>query len=326
MTTGIGRFARRVAQGAPAVLFLLLLAAGEALAQKSTPFGISRPEQSITGPASPFLAWILSETARYYQLLVDALKESKQNGTASLALITLSFGYGVFHAAGPGHGKAVISSYLFANDEAVKRGIALSCAFALVQALSAIAMVSVLAAILNVTAQTMDASTLMLERLSNFMVMAVGAWLFWRKGRALWGLIAARFGLPGASIHVHDANCGHLALPTDSDTAKRNNMRAILAAGLRPCTGAIIVLVFAWRQGIYGSGIIATFAMGLGTAVTIAAIATVAVMAKSLAVRFAAPQSFAAAITVRTLEMGLAFMVFALGLILLAGVINLPSA
>lgn len=325
MTPKAGRWARRIARAAPAVLILLLVIGGEALAQKSTPFGISRPEQSITGPAHPFLAWILAETARYYQLLVEALKESKQNGTASLALITLSFGYGVFHAAGPGHGKAVISSYLFANDEAVKRGLVLSGAFALVQALSAIALVAVLAAALNVTAQTMDASTLMLERLSNFMVMAVGAWLLWRKGRALWGLIAARFGLPGASFHVHDVNCGHLALPTDSDSAKRNNMRAILAAGLRPCTGAIIVLVFAWRQGIFGAGILATFAMGLGTALTIAAIATVAVMAKSLAVRLAAPQSFGAAIAVRTLETGLAFLVFALGLILLAGVIDLPG-
>ncbi|WP_448954638.1 nickel/cobalt transporter [Labrys neptuniae] len=321
-----GCFAKRAMAAAPLVLAMLVLAAGQALAQKSTPFGISRPEQSITGPAHPFLVWILSETARYYQLLVEALKESKQNGSASLALIALSFGYGVFHAAGPGHGKAVISSYLFANDEAVKRGLLLSCAFALVQALSAIAMVSVLAAALNVTAQTMDASTLMLERLSNAMVMAVGAWLFWRKGRALWGLIAARFGLPGASIHVHDANCGHLALPTDGETARRNNIRAILAAGLRPCTGAIIVLVFAWRQGIYGAGILSTFAMGVGTALTIAAIATVAVLAKGVAVRLAAPQSFAAAIAVRTLETGLAFMVFALGLILLAGVINLPSA
>ena len=324
MTARAG-LARWASIALPCLVLFIVLGLGHALAQKSTPFGVSRPEESLAGPPNVFLAWLLSKTAEYYQLLIEALKQSKQNGMATWGLIALSLFYGVFHAAGPGHGKAVISSYLFANTEALRKGITLSFAFALVQALSAIAMVTILAAALNATAHTMDNSTLMLERLSNFMVMAVGAWLLWRKGAALWGLIASRFGLPGADVHVHSADCGHLALPTDSQGAKRNNVRAILVAGLRPCTGALIVLVFAWRQGIYGSGIAATFAMAFGTACTIGLIASIAVMAKGLAVRLAAPESFGAAVTVRTLETGLAFMVFSLGFVLLAGVLTIPG-
>ncbi|CAM5763695.1 nickel/cobalt efflux system [Labrys miyagiensis] len=307
----------------------LLLAAGQAWAQRASPFGVTQPEPSL--PAflndNPFFVWLYFQTAQFNREINQLVVAAKQNGTLGWGLVTASFIYGVFHAAGPGHGKAVISSYLFANEEAVKRGILLSGAFALAQAVSAVVIVTVLAGLLNATSATMDNTTLALERLSNAMVMAVGAWLLWRKGRALWGLIADRYGLPGASVHTHDENCGHLALPTDTPLARRNNIRAILLAGLRPCTGALVVLVLTWKLGIYGVGVVSTFVMGLGTAFTIAIIATVAVTAKSLAVRMAAPQSFGAAVAVRTLEASLALLVFALGLalLLLSTLITMPG-
>ena len=55
---------------------------------------------------------------------------------------------------------------------------------------------------------------------------------------------------------------------------------AIFAVGLRPCSGAILVLVFALAQGLFWAGIAATFVMGLGTAITVATIAVVAVSAE----------------------------------------------
>jgi len=153
-----------------------------------------------------------------------------------------------------------------------------------------------------------------------------GAWLLWRKGRALWGLVAARFGWPGALVHQHGLDCGHIPLPVEEVNAtRRNGLGTILAAGFRPCTGAIFVLVFALRQDIYSAGILATFAMALGTAVTVAAIATIAVTAKSLAVRLAAPESFAAVLALRLAEAGLAALVLVLGLVLLTGVVGLPG-
>ncbi len=69
--------------------------------------------------------------------------------------MAISFAYGIFHAAGPGHGKAVISSYLVANEETARRGIVLSFASALLQALVAVAIVGVFAWLLNATAKTM---------------------------------------------------------------------------------------------------------------------------------------------------------------------------
>src|SRR5438105_11656505 len=125
-------------------------------------------------------------------------------------LIGLSLAYGVFHAAGPGHGKAVISAYLFASGETLKKGILLSFAAALVQALSAIVLVTVLAMVLGATARAMDDMALTLERASYALMVAVGLWLLWRKGRGVWGVLAPRLGWAGGGgANVHDADCGH---------------------------------------------------------------------------------------------------------------------
>ena len=89
--------------------------------------------------------------------------------------------------------------------------------------------------------------------------------------------------------HVHDEHCGHSHGPTPSELAGpggwRRGFGAIFAVGIRPCSGAILVLVFALAQGLFWAGIAATFVMGLGTAITVAAIAVIAVSAKDLAQR-----------------------------------------
>ena len=307
------------------VLLVLIGLTGAALAGTQTPFGVGRPDAMPSGPPGAFTLWLAAQASQFYQAISAAVRASKQNGTANITLIGLAFAYGIFHAAGPGHGKAVISSYLFATDDTLRRGVALSFAFAAMQAISAVAIVTVFAAILGRTAASLDTAALSLERLSNGAIALFGAWLLWRKGRALWGLIAARYGWRGAIVHAHGPDCGHIPLPVEElNATRRNGLGTILAAGSRPCTGAIFVLVFALRQDIYSAGIVATFAMALGTAVTVAAIATIAVTAKSLAVRLAAPESFAAVLTLRLAEASLAALVLVLGLALLTGALDLP--
>src|SRR5260370_31397895 len=86
---------------------------------------------------------------------------------------------------------------------------------------------------------------------------------------------------------VHDEHCGHSHSPVPSELAGpggwRRGFGTIFAVGLRPCSGAILVLVFALAQGMFWAGIAATFVMGLGTAITVATIAVLAVSAKDLA-------------------------------------------
>jgi nickel/cobalt transporter (NicO) family protein len=70
--------------------------------------------------------WVLAKQALFYRSLAGMIRTAKSDGSALWALIGISFLYGIFHAAGPGHGKAVIASYLFANEETWRRGITLS--------------------------------------------------------------------------------------------------------------------------------------------------------------------------------------------------------
>jgi ABC-type nickel/cobalt efflux system permease component RcnA len=125
--------------------------------------------------------------------------------------------------------------------------------------------------------------------------------------------------------HVNDEHCGHSHGPEPAQLAGpggwRRGFGAVLIVGIRPCSGAILVLVFALAQGMFWAGIAATFVMGLGTAITVAAIAIVAVSAKGLARRIGAGREGGGALLVRGVEFGAAGLVLLFGVGLLLGYI-----
>ena len=110
------------------------------------------------------------------------IRAAKSDGSAVWTLLAISFAYGIFHAAGPGHGKAVISSYLVANQETARRGIVLSFASAMLQALVAVLIVGICAWLLNATAKTMCGAEKAIEIASYALIAAFGARLVWTKG------------------------------------------------------------------------------------------------------------------------------------------------
>ncbi|MCC6947862.1 MAG: nickel/cobalt transporter [Bradyrhizobiaceae bacterium] len=300
---------------------------------QGAPFG-AKP---AAAPPSGFAGWILAEQAKFFRALSAAIREAKADGRAAYGLFWLSFLYGVFHAAGPGHGKAVISAYLVADGATIPRGIALSAAAALVQALSAIALVGVAALALGATARAMGETVRWLEIGAYTLIVAFGLLLAWRKGRALVAAFTAwRTGKPAHeethqhhdhhAHHAHDhdhEHCGHAHGPELEDLKGRGwlkrGLAAVLAVGIRPCSGAILVLAFALSQGIFLVGVASTFAMAAGTAITVAVIAILAVVTKNFAARLAAGGSGAGMITVRGLEFAAALAVIAVGVLLFTG-------
>src|SRR5579885_2505422 len=263
-------------------------------------------------PASGVTGWIFAQQAAFYRSMSQAVMAAKANGTAEFGLAWLAFLYGIFHAAGPGHGKAVISSYLIADGATVTRGIVLSAAAALAQAFTAIAIVGIAAAILGATAKAMGSTVRWLEIAAYAGIIAFGLILAWRKGRAL---LAA---LRGRSQHEH----AHGPEPSELKGKGwlRRGLAAVLAVGLRPCSGAIFILVFALSQGIFAVGVIATFAMAAGTAITVAAIALIAVLGKGLAVRILKTSgSGQLGVAVLGIEVAAAILISAFGVLLLTG-------
>jgi nickel/cobalt transporter (NicO) family protein len=173
-----------VAVLAAAVIGLLLVAGvlDAALAQ-AVPFGTPRT-QGPTVPVGGVLGWIFAKQAEFYRQFSALIRAAKSDGSATWSLFGLSFFYGIFHAAGPGHGKAVISSYIVANEETWTRGVVLSFASALLQALVAVALVGVAAALLNATAATMGRAVNAIEIVSYSLIILIGVRLLWVKGCA----------------------------------------------------------------------------------------------------------------------------------------------
>ena len=169
------------------LLLLLLVIVEAAMAQ---PFGLNRgaPPSEVGG----FAGWILAKQAEFYRMLSGLIRAAKADGSAAYTLLGVSFLYGVFHAAGPGHGKAVISSYLVANNETWRRGIVLSFASAILQALTAIAVVGVAAALLGATAKAMGNTVRVIEIVSYALILLIGLRLLWVKGRAFLQALGSR--------------------------------------------------------------------------------------------------------------------------------------
>jgi ABC-type nickel/cobalt efflux system permease component RcnA len=320
------------------VCVLLALGAIDAALAQTNPFGGGGPPAAA--PAAGFMGWIFAKQAEFYRMLSSSLRAAKTDGSAVAGLFGISFLYGIFHAAGPGHGKAVISSYLVANDETWRRGIVLSFASALMQALVAIALVGIAAVILGVTSQKICGANYVIEIASYAIIAAVGARLLWLKGHAFAQAWRGRedhhahheghdhhhhdhHDHHDHDDHVHDASCGHAHGPEPKELAGpggwRRGLSAVLAVGIRPCSGAIIVLVFALAQGLFWAGVGATLVMGLGTAITVAAIATVAVGARAFAGRIARTRSGWGTTALLGVETGAAALILAFGLLLLAG-------
>jgi nickel/cobalt exporter len=325
-----------LAQCALLVLAVLLVfgAVDIALAQ---PFGMTRPQAppefgGLTG-------WILAKQAEFYRMMSGTIRAAKADGSAAWTLMGISFLYGVFHAAGPGHGKAVISSYLVANDETWRRGIVLSFASAILQAVTAIALVGIAAVLLGATAKVMGDTVRVIEIVSYALIILIGLRLFWVKGRAFLALLRPHAHEHQHHDHGHDhghahhdhqhdhaeeaSAWGHAHAPEPQELGGRHWLRrglaAIVAVGLRPCSGAIIVLVFSLAQGLFWIGVASTFVMGLGTAITVATIATIAVGARGLAGRLAKAKPGAGMILVRGMETAAALVIVAFGVLLLTG-------
>jgi nickel/cobalt exporter len=461
--------------GAAVAAMVLAIGAVDAVLAQS-PFGVGAPKSApATQYSGGLIGWIMQKQAEYYKGLSAAVRGIKTEWAALWVLLGLSFGYGIFHAAGPGHGKAVISSYVVANRETWWRGVVLSFVSAMVQAAVAVAIVGILNVLLNATAATMRRTTDIVEVASYAFIMAIGArlfcvkglafiaailgraptamekavaslieglfyvaiiefvvaslitllkpsmlvtalayqivgaavlWLLWTAGRNVYQLWKARAANPSVVAgalaphaqpahahaghahaghahahhdhvhdhahhdharqahadhghsdhahahhrhdhgshardhhhdhshhdHVHGPDCdhhdhasawGHAHAPEPSELAGpggwRRGLSATVAVGLRPCSGAILVLVLAASQGLFWAGALATFVMGLGTAITVAAIAVLSVIATNRAERFAAARSGWGMVFMRGIEVAAAFVITAFGGLLLLG-------
>lgn len=260
-------------------------------------------------PGVPFggdaLAWVIEQQREFHRELTGLLASLKDEhrSTVVFGLLGSSFAYGVFHAAGPGHGKAVLTAYLFSNGASVRRGLGLATAASFLQGVVALALVYGLVVLGGLLPRDSQAAAAWAERISFALVALVGAYLLLR---SVTSLRRRLYAAPGDGPHEHGhthththahahahthAHCGHDHFPSPEMAERATDLRAacglVLSIGLRPCSGAIIVLVFAQALGLAWAGVGAVVAMSAGTALAVAALALLAVGARGFALSIA---------------------------------------
>lgn len=251
-------------------------------------------------------SYIYAQQQAFHRSLADAIRALQDGGIAAAwGLVFISFMYGVFHAAGPGHGKALIGTYMLSHSSVLKKGITLSFAASFVQGLTAIALVFGATWVLGLSSRNAQSAVPILEWISFaligvigivLMVRAIKAYVSYRRQAAL------SHGHPHGHDHHHDhedghscTTCGHAHGPSPEQLSKVQSFRdaasLILSIGIRPCSGSVLVLVFANMVGLSLAGIAAVLAISLGTAITVSALALSAVYFRRGALYLARQQS-----------------------------------
>ncbi|MBJ7578899.1 DUF1007 family protein [Devosia sp. MC532] len=324
----------------------------------TVPFAGPPAEVGLNLPRTGFFGWLQNTQRDFYGAMTAALDSMRTDWTAFWVLGGLSFLYGVFHAAGPGHGKVVISSYMLANEQQLRQGILLSTISALMQAVVAIGFVLVLAGILNFTSTALSDAAHWVGVVSYGLVALLGLWLLARKVFG-WGHHHHHHGAahePRPKIrwddasdahhhehahdhghahghghhdhghshdhhhdhdHSHSEHMHHAVGPQKLNASWTEKLSVVLAVGLRPCSGALVVMVFALSQGLLAAGIFSVLLMAAGTAITVSTLAALAVTAKSFAGKIGGADSRLAVALLWWAELLGAVFVLVFGILLL---------
>ena len=261
----------------------------------------------LTGALDGLARWLAVAQRGAQDQLAGAIRALRAGEAGALgAFWAICFGYGVLHAAGPGHGKLIIGGYGVARQVPVGRLAGLALASSLAQAAVAVGLVYAAVALLGLTRQAVEgAADRWMAPASHAMIAGLGLWLVWRGVRGLRRANKATTAKVGHDTHghghgddthrhdhhhghhdhdAHCATCGHAHGPTLEEVSRLTGWRdaVALVAGiaLRPCTGALFVLILTWQLGIAAAGIVGAFVMGLGTALVTVAVAGLAVWAR----------------------------------------------
>ena len=251
------------------------------------------------GGLEPVARWAMEGQRTAQNAMAGALRSLRAGEAGALAaLMGLAFGYGVLHAAGPGHGKLLIGGYGAASAVRLGPLAGIALAGSLGQATTAVVLVHGGVALLGWSRErVLGLSEGVLAQVSLVAIGLIGVWLAFRGVRGLVRLaqpvpvLAGHGHGHGDGHHHHGADCGHRHGPTAEEISGlrgwRDAVALVGAIAIRPCTGALFLLILTWRMGISAAGIAGVYVMALGTAVVTVGVAVLAVLARDGALHWA---------------------------------------
>lgn len=230
-----------------------------------------------------------------HQQMTQLLQQVKTApGQAGGLLVLFSLAYGVLHALGPGHGKVVIATFLATHPARLNITLRLTLLASLLQGSVAIVLVTLMLVVLQTSSRQLHFSSYWLEKGSYLLVIGLGIWIGVRALKTLRGQLRPRSPMKIRALrahHQHDAHCGcgHAHLPDAQQVAGavsvKTQLLLVASMGLRPCSGAIMMLLFSRVIGVYLWGVVSAAVMALGTALTISTIGLLVQRSRALAQR-----------------------------------------
>ncbi|MDX1737474.1 MAG: nickel/cobalt transporter [Alphaproteobacteria bacterium] len=248
---------------------------------------------------SDLMSYIRESQQSFHRQLADAIRAVQEGGIIAVwTLISLSFLYGVFHAAGPGHGKAIIGTYMASQESLARKGIYLSFASAFMQGAVAIVLIQAVTWIFDISRREAQGLNQYLELLSFLLIAAIGVFLIYRAYKSYILLNRTSIHDHTHDDHAHDhdhakecSSCGHSHAITPRQLQHANSWKEsfslVASVGIRPCSGSLLVLIFAELIGLTWAGIGAVLAISLGTAITVSCLALMATYLRKTAMYLA---------------------------------------
>lgn len=247
--------------------------------------------------------------------LSDLLYQVNQDTQAMWTLMEISFLYGIFHSIGPGHGKIVVSTYLATHRTRLKAGFMITIVSALVQALTAIALVTTFLFLFHSGMHQLNGTVQHFFHASAIGVMAIGLYMFVQAIRHFYHQTRIH-------PHMHDNQiccCGHQhvagAEEINNASGIKEYLALIVSIGLRPCTGALLILFFAHLADVFWLGVVSSLLMAVGTAMTTSTIALLTVSGKKII------HCYLSESTLKTPYLNLVVKILAGGLLILFGLL-----
>lgn len=237
--------------------------------------GAGAPEPAI-GPFAWILRGIVAFQREANREIAHHMGRIAQGEPGALwAGVGLAFLYGVIHAAGPGHGKLVIVSYFLAERARIGRGLRMGAEIAFFHVVSAVAVVALADVLLRQAFGGPPSEVLVVRLVSYGAILAIGLAMLWGAVRRAVGASNRAHG-HGHDNHAHGHGHDH---DTSGNAPRPWRQRLLsLAVGLVPCTGAVLVMLYALANAIVATGALLVAAIGLGMAITMGALGLFAVL------------------------------------------------
>ena len=214
---------------------------------------------------------------------------------AFLLALAVAFAYGAVHALGPGHGKFVIASYFLAREARLMRGVVMAVQIAIVHVIAAVVIVW-LADIVLERGFGLGLSDVPGVRAASFLIIVgIGAYMLYQAVRASLRARARGRGHGHAHDRGHGRGHGHSHGHDHGHSQDHRHSHGLgskaeggllaLAAGMVPCPGAVLIMLYAVANDMIvpGSLLVASMSLGIGSSICVLGVG--AILARRAAIR-----------------------------------------